>query len=158
MIPCRLTKLVFYSYKASSNRLVFSFYVQIALFLLTISLALVDTSSWPEGFFWLTMGVAVLFNTVNGIYQSCIYGIGAKFRESKFTNAITLGFSFSGSIAALFLITSLLLSPHPQTVAVLYFTFATVFMGACLINEYLVRRNVSVVKVFLNIFTKLLFN
>lgn len=89
------------------------------------------------------MTVAVLFNTVNGIYQSCIYGIGAKFAEMRYTNAITLGFSFSGSIASIFLIISLLLSPHPRTVAVLYFTFATVFMGACLVNEYLVRRNVS---------------
>lgn len=121
--------------------------VEIGLFVLTIWLALIDSSAWPEAFFWVTMATAVLFNTVNGIFQSCVYGIGAKF-PMHYTNYITLGFSFSGTIASLFLITSLLLSPHPKVVAIYYFAFASVFMVICLVNELVVRSNVCAQTLF----------
>lgn len=115
--------------------------VEIVIFLITILLAFIDSSSWPELFFWVTIAIAVLFNIVNGIFQSCIYGIGAKF-PMQYTNYITLGFSFSGTIASVFLIVSLLLSPHPKIVAIYYFTFATIFMIVCLISELIIRKNV----------------
>ena len=139
---------LFSSYKSYSRRMNFTFTIQIGLFLVLILLAFMDTSSWPEEFFWVTMAIAVLFNTVNGIFQSCVYGIGAKF-PMAYINYITLGFSFSGVIASIFFIISLLMSPHPKEVAIVYFTFATVFMIMCYINELLISRNVRFIQQFL---------
>lgn len=130
-----------YRYKASSNRLIFSYIIEIVLFIIIIVLALIDTSSWPEIFFWVTIIIAILFNTVNGIFQSSIYGIGAKF-PIQYINNITLGFSFSGIISAIFLIISLLLSPEPKVAALYYFSFAIIFMVICVFNEFIVRKNV----------------
>ncbi|OTF71762.1 equilibrative nucleoside transporter-like protein [Euroglyphus maynei] len=117
-----------------------TFLVQIALFIIMIGLAFIDTSEWPVVFFWITMIIAVLFNTVNGIFQSCIYGFVAKF-PMKYINYVTFGFSFSGTIASIFLIVSLMLSPHPRTVALYYFSFATAFMILCYINEIFLLKN-----------------
>ncbi|KAJ6222303.1 hypothetical protein RDWZM_000848 [Blomia tropicalis] len=137
----QLVNLLFSSrYKASSNRLIFSYIIEIVLFIIIIVLALIDTSSWPEIFFWVTIIIAILFNTVNGIFQSSIYGIGAKF-PIQYINNITLGFSFSGIISAIFLIISLLLSPEPKVAALYYFSFAIIFMVICVFNEFIVRKN-----------------
>ena len=122
-----------------------TFLVQIALFIIMIGLAFIDTSEWPVVFFWITMIIAILFNTVNGIFQSCIYGFVAKF-PMKYINYVTFGFSFSGTIASIFLIVSLMLSPHPRTVALYYFSFATGFMILCYINEIFLLKNVSFTK------------
>lgn len=129
------------SYKSYSIRLKVTFIVQIGLFVVMIVLAFLDTSTWPIIFFWITMLIAVLFNIANGLFQSCMYGIVAKFPMS-YINMVTLGFSFSGTIASIFYIVSLLLSPHPKIVAIYYFTLATVFMAVCFVNELVISKNV----------------
>ncbi|KAF7493514.1 Equilibrative nucleoside transporter 3 [Sarcoptes scabiei] len=111
-------------------RMSVTFIVQIILFVLMIVLALIDSETWPETFFWITMITAVIFNIANGIFQSCIYAIASKF-PMKYINYVTIGFSLSGTIASIFLIVSLLLSPHPKTVAIYYFASATLFMLMC---------------------------
>lgn len=118
-----------------------TFLVQIAIFIIMIALALIDSSAWPEAFFWITIIIAILFNTFNGIFQNCIYGIVAKF-PMEYINFVTFGFSLSGTIASIFLIVSLILSPQPKTVAIYYFSFASIFMIICYINEILIIRNV----------------
>ncbi|KAH7645168.1 equilibrative nucleoside transporter-like protein [Dermatophagoides farinae] len=137
----QLVNLLFSSSPRSYRiRMNVSFLVQIALFIIMIGLAFIDTSEWPVVFFWITMIIAVLFNTVNGIFQSCIYGFVAKF-PMKYINFVTFGFSFSGTIASIFLIVSLMLSPHPRTVALYYFSFATAFMILCYVNEIFLTKN-----------------
>jgi len=85
---------------------------------------------------------AILINIANGIFQGCLYGIAAKL-PMKYTNSVTIGFSLSGSIAALFMITSIAIAPTPQEVAVYFFSFAVFYLMLCFVNELLLKRNVS---------------
>lgn len=124
-----------------SFRLIVTFVVQIVMFLVMIAMAFANTQSWAVGFFWTTMVIAVIFNIANGLFQSCVYGVAAKF-PMPYINMATLGFSFSGTLASIFYIISLLLSPHPKVVAIYYFTLATIFMIVCLGNEVVVGKNV----------------
>jgi len=44
-------------------RIMWSIAINIMLFIITIALAMVDTSSWPYGFFYVTMISVVILNS-----------------------------------------------------------------------------------------------
>ena len=70
--------------------------VEIVVLIITIVLAMVETSSWPTPFFYLTIGCVVVLNMANGIYQSTVFGLAARL-AIKYTGAVVLGsVSFSG--------------------------------------------------------------
>ena len=52
-----------------SRRISITLVIQIAVFLLIIGMATMDTSHAPEAFFWATMGCAAAINLANGVYQ-----------------------------------------------------------------------------------------
>ncbi len=94
------------------------------------------------------MSSAVVINIANGIFQGCVYRIAAKL-PMKYTNSVTFGFSISGSIASLFIIISIAIAPNPQEVAIYFFSFAVFYLLLCFINDFLLKRNVSLKKVFI---------
>lgn len=53
----------FISYSGDlTKRVVWSLVIEIILFLLTVILAMVDSSTWPGEFFWITIGTVILLN------------------------------------------------------------------------------------------------
>lgn len=46
-----------------TKRVVWSLIVEIIIFLITVILAMVDSSAWPETFFWVTMASVVVLNS-----------------------------------------------------------------------------------------------
>jgi solute carrier family 29 (equilibrative nucleoside transporter), member 1/2/3 len=67
--------------KCSGNlttRVVWSLIIEIILFLVTVVLAMVDSSEWPGTFFWTTMVTVVILNMAGGIFQNTVYGMAAK--------------------------------------------------------------------------------
>jgi len=42
---------------------VWSLVVEVIIFILTVVLAMIDTSSWPEAFFAITMGSVAILNS-----------------------------------------------------------------------------------------------
>lgn len=46
-----------------TKRVVWSLIIEILIFLVTVILAMVDSSAWPETFFWVTMGSVVVLNS-----------------------------------------------------------------------------------------------
>lgn len=46
-----------------TTRVVWSLIIEIIVFLVTVILAMVDSSAWPETFFWVTMGSVVILNS-----------------------------------------------------------------------------------------------
>ncbi|CAG2107518.1 unnamed protein product [Medioppia subpectinata] len=127
-------------YQSLSIRICVSLLMQTIVFVVTLALAVVDSSQWPELFFWITMLSAVVINTANGVFQGCVYGIAAKL-PVRYTNAVTIGFNLSGVIAALLLILSIAIAPTARVVAIYFFTFAVVYLVFCLCNELFVRQN-----------------
>lgn len=72
----------------------------------------------------------------NGIYQSCIYGAAARIPHIKFTNAITIGMSLSGTITSLLNIASIAISPSDQTEIIVFFSLAAAILFFCLATEF----------------------
>ena len=64
--------------------------VEIIVLIVTIVLAMVETSSWPTPFFYLTIGCVVVLNMANGIYANTVFGLAARL-PVKYTGAVVLG-------------------------------------------------------------------
>lgn len=107
--------------------------IECAVFIVTIILALVDSSSWPGPFFYITMISVVIMNMANGVYQSAVYGVVAKLPMS-YSNAVVLGSNISGTLTTLINIASKAMAPDPRTAAVYYFVGTLAVLVACLIT------------------------
>jgi len=130
--------------------------IQILIFIITIILAFIDSQSWPELFFWLTMLSAVVINIANGVYQGCCYGSTAKL-PMKYTNAVTIGMNLSGTIAALFLILSIAMSPSLKIEAIIFFSCTAILLAACLLTEFYLKNNVRTYENFFRVNNKSFF-
>ena len=64
--------------------------LEILVLILTIVLAMVETSTWPSVFFYLTICSVVLLNMANGVYQNTVYGLAARL-PFRYTGAVVLG-------------------------------------------------------------------
>ncbi|CAL1546224.1 unnamed protein product [Lymnaea stagnalis] len=101
--------------------------ITVIMFVLTTVLAMIDSSEWPEMFFWITMGTAIVINAAVGIYQNSMYGLAASL-PMKYTNAIIFGNNISGTLVALTNIIVLALSPGKKTSAIYYFVVAIIIL------------------------------
>ncbi|KAA0195083.1 hypothetical protein HAZT_HAZT005500, partial [Hyalella azteca] len=64
--------------------------VEVALVIVTVVLAMVDSSGWDGEFFWVTMVSIVFINIANAIYQNTVYGMAARL-PFKYMGAVILG-------------------------------------------------------------------
>lgn len=107
--------------------------IECVVFIVTIILALVDSSSWPGAFFYITMISVVIMNMANGVYQSAVYGAAAKLPMS-YSNAVVIGSNICGTLVTVIDITSQAIAPNPRTAAVYYFVGTLAVLIACLIT------------------------
>lgn len=52
-----------------TKRVVWSLIIEIIVFLVTVVLAMVDSSDWPATFFWVTMASVVVLNSEFGFFE-----------------------------------------------------------------------------------------
>lgn len=109
------------------TRITCSIIVMVFVFIVTVILAMIDTSEWPELFFWVTLGSAIVLNSACGVYQNSIYGVAAVL-PMKYTNAIVFGNNFSGTFVACINILAIALAPDIRTSAIYYFVTAIVVL------------------------------
>ncbi|ELT94586.1 hypothetical protein CAPTEDRAFT_217091 [Capitella teleta] len=110
-----------------SKRIIWSIIVVVVMFILTVVLAMVDSSDWPAAFFFVTMASVVIINMANGIYQNSVYGTAA-FLPMKYTNAVVLGSNISGTLTTILALISLISTPDTRTSAIYYFLAAIVVL------------------------------
>ncbi|RUS75639.1 hypothetical protein EGW08_016593 [Elysia chlorotica] len=108
-------------------KIVTSIFIMIIMFAFTVVLAMIDSSEWPETFFWITMASAVVINAAVGMYQNSMYGLVAVL-PMKYTNAVILGNNISGTLVAVTNIIVLILSPSKKTAAIYYFVVAILIL------------------------------
>jgi len=113
-----------------SSRIIGGILVEVVMFIATVVLAMLDTSTWPGGFFWITMVTVVILNMAGGIYQNTVYGMSAKL-PFKYTGAVVLGSNISGTFTAVINVISLYLAPNARTSAIYYFITALFVLLAC---------------------------
>lgn len=113
-----------------TTRIVWSIVVEMVTFVITVILAMTDSSTWPGTFFWLTMLLVIILNMANGIYQNTVYGMAAKL-PSSYTGAIILGANISGTFTSIISIVSVAIAPNPKTAAMYYFITALFVLSLC---------------------------
>uniref|UniRef100_A0A0K8SUD5 Equilibrative nucleoside transporter 1 n=1 Tax=Lygus hesperus TaxID=30085 RepID=A0A0K8SUD5_LYGHE len=113
-----------------TTRIVWSIVVEMLCFIVTVALAMTESSSWPALFFYSTMGIVIVINMANGIYQNTVYGMAAKLPPS-YTGAIILVSNISGTFSSLISIGSLWIAPNPRTAAIYYFITALFVLSLC---------------------------
>ncbi|XP_046667312.1 equilibrative nucleoside transporter 1 [Homalodisca vitripennis] len=114
-----------------TTRIVWTLLVEVIVFVVTVILAMGDSSQWPGIFFWVTIGSVIILNMANGIYQNTVYGIAAKL-PFKYTGAIVLGSNVCGTFTAIVSIISSAAAPNPRTAAIYYFIAALFVLLACM--------------------------
>ncbi|XP_063704315.1 equilibrative nucleoside transporter 3 isoform X2 [Culicoides brevitarsis] len=113
-----------------TTRIVWSLLFEVLLFVVTVGLAMSDTSSMPGVFFWVTMMTVVLLNMAGGIYQNSVYGMAAKL-PIKYTGAVVLGSNISGTFAAIMSLISNTFAESVRTAAIYYFITAMFVLLIC---------------------------
>ncbi|KAG4075671.1 hypothetical protein HA402_003496 [Bradysia odoriphaga] len=111
-------------------RIVLSILVEVFVFIVTVALAMADSSDWPGAFFWITIGLVVVLNIAGGIYQNSVYGMAAKL-PFKYTGAVVLGSNISGTLTSIISIASTYFSSSVRTAAIYYFIAAMFVLLAC---------------------------
>ncbi|XP_020707937.2 NADPH-dependent diflavin oxidoreductase 1 isoform X2 [Athalia rosae] len=111
-------------------RIVWGLLIQVTMFVLTVILAMADSSGWPGVFFWITMISVVILNTGSGIYQNSVYGMAAKL-PAKYTGMVILGSNISGTFTAVIDLVAKVMSPNQRTAAIYYFITALLVLLAC---------------------------
>ncbi|ESO95122.1 hypothetical protein LOTGIDRAFT_117641 [Lottia gigantea] len=112
---------------SASVRIVISLLVMVIIFIVTASLAMIDSSDWQSVFFIVTMISVVILNMAAGVYQNSMYGLAA-ILPMKYTNAIVFGNNFSGTLIAVINIISISGAPNIRTAAIYYFVAAIVIL------------------------------
>jgi solute carrier family 29 (equilibrative nucleoside transporter), member 1/2/3 len=123
-------------------RITVAIIVEAFIFIITIILAMIDSSSWSGQFFYLTMLTVVILNIANGVYQNSVYGLAAKL-PMKYSNAVVLGSNISGTFTSIINIISIALSPNLRVAAIYYFLTALVVLLACFDSYFALPLNVS---------------
>ncbi|KAL7741857.1 hypothetical protein ACLKA6_012074 [Drosophila palustris] len=113
-----------------TTRIVYSILIEIAILIITVVLAMLDSSEWPGVFFWATMSSIVLINMCNGIYQSTIYGLVAAL-PPKYTGAVVLGSNVSGCFATIMSMLCATFFSSMRTSAIYYFVTAILVLLFC---------------------------
>lgn len=113
-----------------TTRIVWSILVEVVVFVVTVVLAMVDSSDWPGVFFWITIASVVILNVANGIYQNTVYGMAARLPFS-YTGAVVLGSNISGTFTAIINIMAIAMAPNTRTSAIYYFITALFVLLAC---------------------------
>ncbi|XP_013110541.1 equilibrative nucleoside transporter 1 [Stomoxys calcitrans] len=113
-----------------TKRIVYSILFELLIFIVTVLMAILDSSSWQDVFFWITMISVVLLNMANGIYQNTIYGMAATL-PIKYTGAVVLGSNISGLFASIVSICSKYIFSSDRTSAIYYFITAMLILLIC---------------------------
>ncbi|XP_045188683.2 equilibrative nucleoside transporter 1-like isoform X2 [Mercenaria mercenaria] len=113
--------------QASTRRIAIALFMMVVIFIVTVILAMIDTSNIPLMFFVLTMVSASLLNCCAGVYQNSTFGLAA-ILPMKYTNAIVLGTNLSGVFTSVISVISIAAAPNPRTSAVYYFIVAIVVL------------------------------
>ena len=126
--------------RSLTNRILVSVVLEGIIFAITTALAVIDSSQWIPGFFWVTMVSVVFINIWNGIYQNCIYGVVAVL-PAQYLNVVVTGMNLSGVVSSFCMIISLAIAPTISATATAYFALAVVFLIACFVTYVMLLRN-----------------
>ncbi|XP_052765911.1 equilibrative nucleoside transporter 3-like isoform X2 [Mya arenaria] len=105
-----------------------------SMFVLTASLVKMNTDSWQDSFFWITMITAVFINIGSSILGASLFGVASLF-PSHYMQATMSGQAMGGIFAAVANLVTLALGSDVVDSGLGFFLFAT-FMSICTLIGY----------------------
>lgn len=123
-----------------TTRILLSLCAELVIFVLTIVLAVMDSSEWPVVFFWITMVSVFFLNGFNAIFQNSVYGMAAQF-PPQYTGAVVLGSNVCGTIVVLLNWISDEFTTNYKTSAIYYFIAGTLVLAVCLETYFVLPLN-----------------
>jgi len=131
---------LFVKFKGSVRpRILLSIIIMGIIFIITLILAAVDTSTWVVLFFWLTMASVMALNAATGVYQNSLFGLVALL-PAAYTNAVITGTNISGTITTVVSMVTKGAFKQPWMAAIFYFLFALFLLVLALISFLLLPR------------------
>ncbi|XP_065829682.1 equilibrative nucleoside transporter 3-like isoform X2 [Oscarella lobularis] len=119
------------------QRFTTSILIVLSGFVVTVALVPLDSFSWQNGFFGVTM-VIVLFTAVGGaVYQSGVFGLAGMFQDHKYTSAVMAGQGLAGIFASLASIFSILGGSGPEESGIAYFSCGIFVLLAAIATFFL---------------------
>ncbi|XP_068625432.1 equilibrative nucleoside transporter 1 isoform X2 [Battus philenor] len=103
-----------------TTRIVWSLIMEVMVFVVTVILAMVDSSEWPVVFFWITLCSAFILNAFNAVFQNSVYGLAARL-PPQYTGAVVLGSNICGTLVTLLNWLSDSIASSHRTSAIYYF-------------------------------------
>ena len=119
-----------------TKKVIINLIVMFSLFVVTTVFAKINTESYPEIFFTITVSCVVLINFAGGMYQGTIFGI-AGIVGVRYTQAIMSGQSVAGIFAAIADLVTKLATPEgedPSFSGFMYFLTATIVIAITAIS------------------------
>ncbi|XP_077997982.1 equilibrative nucleoside transporter 1-like [Glandiceps talaboti] len=132
----------------TKSRIGYSIIVMVVLFVLTVALAIVDSSSWPGIFYVVTMGTIVVFNGASAVYQSSLFGLAGRL-PVKYTQGVLAGQGLGGTFVSLLSVISIASTSNLRSAAIGYFSCALVVLIICFCT-FVVMNKLPYVKYYLH--------
>ncbi|KPM11983.1 equilibrative nucleoside transporter 1-like protein [Sarcoptes scabiei] len=129
-----------HSTEGYTHRVLGSIIIELIFMILTVILAIIDTSEWITLFFYLTMLTVIILNIVNGIYQNSVYGFSSRL-PMKYTNAIVTGSNVCGTFTALMNIITIWLSPNKRIAAIYFFASSILILFFAFVTFFMLKKN-----------------
>ncbi|XP_031561564.1 equilibrative nucleoside transporter 1-like isoform X2 [Actinia tenebrosa] len=117
-------------------RMLTSLITMTALFVLTTALVKVDTFSWTNNFFYITIVTVIVVNMMSAVFQGGLFGLTGMM-PFKYTGAVMTGQGIGGTFAALANIAALFGGKDAISSGFGYFFSAVVVLFICLISYIL---------------------
>lgn len=142
---------LFFPPKSSRFSTFSGLFLMLVLFVITTILAIVDSTTWPDVFFGITMTTIVLFNAASAIYQSGMYALAAKLPEG-YTQSYIVGQGIGGTFVAVLSIMSITFAGSLRSAAIGYFCCAVLVLFICVVT-YVMLFKLPIVKYYLGLVT-----
>lgn len=140
---------VMYGHKIKLKyRMIGSYAMMTLLMSLTTLFVNVNTDTWQDEFFYITLGIVIAINAASSIACGGLFGIAGQF-PSEYMTAVVSGQALGGIFAALAEIIIITFQATPETSAFFYFIIGTVALMASIVL-YVVINHTFYFKYFIN--------
>lgn len=106
-------------------RMIGSYIVMTILMIVTTIFVKVDTDTWQDEFFTVTIATVIVINSASAIASGSLFGIAGQF-PSEYMTAVVSGQALGGIFAALAEIIIITFHPPPDMSALIYFIIGSV--------------------------------
>uniref|UniRef100_A0A336MAB6 CSON012193 protein n=1 Tax=Culicoides sonorensis TaxID=179676 RepID=A0A336MAB6_CULSO len=129
------------------SRIICSYVVMTLLMVLTTIFVKIDTDTWQDEFFVITIATVVVINSASAVASGTLFGIAGQF-PSEYMTAVVSGQALGGIFAALAEIIIITFHPPPDLSAFIYFIIGSTALLVSIIL-YLIMQNTFCFKYFI---------